>query len=67
LLPVVTQLDGARRRAQVIRATDRVTGLSAIAARNSADMIGKLNQALTVEIVTSRPSSVGVPLTGGDA
>ena len=28
-----------------------VTGLSAIAARNSADMIGKLNRALTVEIV----------------
>jgi len=26
-----------------------VTGLSAIAARNSADMINKLNQALTVE------------------
>ena len=31
--------------------TIAVTGLSAIAARNSADMIGKLNQALTVEIV----------------
>ena len=28
-----------------------VTGLSAIAARNSASMIGKLNQALTIEIV----------------
>jgi hypothetical protein len=28
-----------------------VTGLSAIAARNSASMIGKLNMALTVEIV----------------
>jgi predicted RND superfamily exporter protein len=28
-----------------------VTGLSAIAARNSADMIGKLNRGLTIEIV----------------
>ena len=28
-----------------------MTGLSAIAARNSASMIGKLNQALTVEII----------------
>jgi predicted RND superfamily exporter protein len=28
-----------------------VTGLAAIAARNSADMIGKLNRALTIEIV----------------
>jgi predicted RND superfamily exporter protein len=31
--------------------TISVTGLSAIAARNSATMIGRLNQALTVEII----------------
>ena len=28
-----------------------VTGLSAIAARNSAEMIGKLNRGLTIEVV----------------
>jgi uncharacterized protein len=53
LLPVIQQLDkalGAVRTAHPGYQIS-VTGLSAIAARNSADMIGKLNQALTVEIV----------------
>jgi predicted RND superfamily exporter protein len=53
LLPVIETLDaalGAVREAHPGYEI-AVTGLSAIAARNSADMIGKLNQALTVEIV----------------
>ena len=53
LLPVIQQLDkeldGVRAQNPGYRIS--VTGLSAIAARNSASMIGKLNQALTVEIV----------------
>ena len=53
LLPVVEELDAAL---ETVRAEHPgygiyVTGLSAIAARNSATMIGKLNQALTIEIV----------------
>ena len=53
LLPIVERLD---RTLDDVRAKHpgykiSVTGLSAIAARNSADMIGKLNQGLTVEIV----------------
>jgi len=53
LLPVVEELDktlGAVR-AQHPGYEVSVTGLSAIAARNSANMIGKLNRGLTVEIV----------------
>ena len=53
LLPVVEKLDKALddvRKAHPGYAI-AVTGLSAIAARNSADMIGKLNRALTIEIV----------------
>jgi predicted RND superfamily exporter protein len=51
LAPIVDELD---RRLNAARAahpgyTIEVTGLSAIAARNSADMIDKLNQALTAE------------------
>jgi predicted RND superfamily exporter protein len=51
LAPIVDHLD---QRLNAIRAahpgyTIEVTGLSAIAARNSADMIGRLNQALTIE------------------
>ncbi|MDE2244015.1 MAG: MMPL family transporter, partial [Bradyrhizobium sp.] len=51
ILPVVEKLDGAL---DVIRAKHpgyeiAVTGLSAIAARNSASMIEKLNRGLTVE------------------
>jgi predicted RND superfamily exporter protein len=53
LLPVVEKLDkaldGVRKAHPGYEIA--VTGLSAIAARNSADMIGKLNRALTVEIV----------------
>jgi predicted RND superfamily exporter protein len=52
-LPVVEQLDktlGTVRQAHPGYRIS-VTGLSAIAARNSASMIGKLNMALTVEIV----------------
>src|SRR6478752_7448567 len=51
ILPVVEKLDGAL---DVVRAKHpgyeiAVTGLSAIAARNSASMIEKLNRGLTVE------------------
>jgi predicted RND superfamily exporter protein len=53
LLPIVQSLD---KRLDAVRAEHpgyriAVTGLSAIAARNSADMITKLNLGLTVEIV----------------
>ena len=50
LLPVIEKLDQALApvRAQNPGFRISVTGLSAIAARNSANMIGKLNQALTV-------------------
>ncbi|HET7678913.1 MAG TPA: MMPL family transporter [Xanthobacteraceae bacterium] len=53
LLPVINQLD---RTLDDVRAKHpgyslSVTGLSAIAARNSADMIGKLNRGLTIEII----------------
>jgi len=53
LLPVVDSLD---RTLNDVRAGNpgyriSVTGLSAIAARNSANMIGKLNKALTVEML----------------
>lgn len=53
LLPVVDSLDKVLNtvRAQHPGYTISVTGLSAIAARNSADMIGKLNRGLTIEIV----------------
>ncbi|MDQ4060196.1 MAG: MMPL family transporter, partial [Pseudomonadota bacterium] len=53
LLPVVEDLDRALNnvRAQYQGYGIYVTGLSAIAARNSANMIGKLNQALTVEVI----------------
>jgi predicted RND superfamily exporter protein len=53
LLPVVESLDAALEKVRVEHPgyTIAVTGLSAIAARNSADMIGKLNRALTVEII----------------
>jgi uncharacterized protein len=53
LLPVVDSLDKslAAVRAQHPGYRISVTGLSAIAARNSADMINKLNWGLTVEIV----------------
>jgi hypothetical protein len=53
LLPVVNALDRALNsvRAEHPGYTIAVTGLSAIAARNSAAMIGKLNRGLTVEIV----------------
>ncbi len=51
LLPIVNQLDA---RLNAVRArhpgyTIAVTGLSVIAARNSAGMIDKLNRALTIE------------------
>ena len=53
LLPVINKLDqtlgGVRAKYRGYKIS--VTGLSAIAARNSASMIGKLNLALTVEIV----------------
>ena len=53
LLPVINQLDQALDgvRAKHPGYSLSVTGLSAIAARNSADMIGKLNRGLTVEII----------------
>jgi uncharacterized protein len=53
LLPVINKLD---RALDGVRASHpgysiAVTGLSAIAARNSANMIGKLNQTLTLEFL----------------
>jgi len=53
LLPVIEKLDKALDAVRQAHPGYRisVTGLSAIAARNSADMIGKLNRGLTVEIV----------------
>jgi predicted RND superfamily exporter protein len=53
LLPVIEQLDKTLDdvRAKHPGYSVSVTGLSAIAARNSASMIGKLNRGLTVEIV----------------
>ncbi len=53
LLPVVESLD---KTLNAVRTAHpgyiiSVTGLSAIAARNSGNMIGKLNRALTIEIV----------------
>jgi predicted RND superfamily exporter protein len=52
LLPVIDQLDKKLNgvRAQHPGYQISVTGLSAIAARNSAAMIGKLNRGLTLEI-----------------
>ena len=53
LLPEINQLDhsldAVRARHPGYRIS--VTGLSAVAARSSAEMIGRLNQGLTVEIV----------------
>src|SRR6202012_1084573 len=51
ILPVVEKLDGALNavRAKHPGYEIAVTGLSAIAARNSASMIEKLNRGLTVE------------------
>jgi uncharacterized protein len=53
LLPVIEKLDGALETIRKENSGYRivVTGLSAIAARNSATMIGKLNAGLTTEIV----------------
>jgi predicted RND superfamily exporter protein len=53
LLPVINKLDDTLNavRAKHPGFTISVTGLSAIAARNSADMIGRLNYALTIEII----------------
>jgi predicted RND superfamily exporter protein len=53
LLPVINKLDRALDDVRKMYPGYQisVTGLSAIAARNSANMIGKLNSALTIEIV----------------
>jgi predicted RND superfamily exporter protein len=53
LLPVVDSLDKSLNdvRAKHPGYEIAVTGLSAVAARNSASMIGKLNRGLTIEIV----------------
>ena len=53
LLPVIDSLERAFADLSAMHPgyAISVTGLSAIAARNSASMIGKLNKALTVEIV----------------
>ncbi len=53
LLPVINALDKSLDTVRTAHPgySIAVTGLSAIAARNSASMIGKLNRALTVEIV----------------
>jgi uncharacterized protein len=53
LLPVIEKLDGALAavRAKYPGSSISVTGLSAIAARNSANMIGALNDGLVVEMI----------------
>ncbi|HEV2955675.1 MAG TPA: MMPL family transporter [Xanthobacteraceae bacterium] len=53
LLPVIDELDGTLNavRAQHPGYELSVTGLAAIAARNSALMIGKLNRGLTIEFI----------------
>jgi uncharacterized protein len=53
LLPVIEKLDGALGavRAKYPNYSISVTGLSAIAARNSASMIGALNDGLVVEMI----------------
>jgi predicted RND superfamily exporter protein len=53
LLPVINKLDKALDDVRKAHPgyTISVTGLAAIAARNSSDMIGKLNRGLTIEIV----------------
>ena len=53
LAPVVDKLDAALDTARKAHPgyTISVTGLAVIAARNSAEMIGRLNQGLTIEIV----------------
>jgi hypothetical protein len=53
LLPVINKLDKALDSVRKAHPgyTISVTGLAAIAARNSSDMIGKLNRGLTIEIV----------------
>jgi predicted RND superfamily exporter protein len=53
LLPVIEKLDKALDSVRKMHPGFRVsvTGLAAIAARNSANMIGKLNRALTIEII----------------
>jgi uncharacterized protein len=53
LLPVIESLDKALDEVRAKHPTYKVavTGLSAIAARNSADMIAKLNRALVVEFI----------------
>src|SRR5262249_17033541 len=53
LLPVINQLDHALDdiRAKHPGYTIAVTGLSAVAARNSASMIDKLNRGLTLEFL----------------
>jgi uncharacterized protein len=53
LLPLVDQLDKSLNAVRAAHPSFHiaVTGLSAIAARNSSAMIGRLNKALTIEIV----------------
>jgi len=52
LLPVITKLDGELQKVHALHPgyTLSVTGLSAIAARNSATMIGELSKGLTFEM-----------------
>ncbi len=53
LLPIINQLDAALQKIAAAHPGYKlsVTGLSAIAARNSASMIGELSKGLTVEMV----------------
>jgi hypothetical protein len=53
LLPVIAKLDKTLDNVRQMHPGFQisVTGLAAIAARNSANMIGKLNRALTIEII----------------
>jgi uncharacterized protein len=53
LLPIIESLEKSLDAVRAAHPSFRisVTGLSVVAARNSASMIGRLNQALTIEIV----------------
>jgi len=69
ILPVVEKLDAALNavRAKHPGYEIAVTGLSAIAARNSANMIEKLNRGLTIEFaLVAIFIGAGIPLGGCD-
>ena len=69
ILPVIDKLDKAldKVRAEHPGFEIAVTGLSAIAARNSANMISKLNHGLTIEfLLVAITIGLAIPLGRGD-